>query len=244
MKALILAAGYGKRLQPITNTIPKSMVNVQGTPLLVRTLDYLSELGISEIGIVVGHMADYIKEHIGSQWKNIPISYFENSRYLETNNVYSLYKAVDFCNEDMIMLECDLCYRKEVLSRLLDGKGDCAILVSPFNPRTMDGTVVRVEKDKVKDLIIGKWQGEGFDYTNTKKTVNMYKFSSDFARIYLQSVEWYVKNVGTQSYYEKILGSIIYLKEYDIRIVEIPEDLWCEIDNAEDLKLAEEKFKE
>lgn len=62
MKALILAAGFGKRLQPITNTIPKSMVEVNGTPLLINALNNLTALGITDIGIVVGHMADYIKE--------------------------------------------------------------------------------------------------------------------------------------------------------------------------------------
>ena len=57
--ALILAAGYGKRSQPITNTIPKSMVKVNGTPLLENILNNLVSVGISEIGIVVDHMADY-----------------------------------------------------------------------------------------------------------------------------------------------------------------------------------------
>ena len=89
MKALILAAGFGKRLQPITNTIPKSMVEVNGTPLLVNALNNLTALGITEIGIVVVHMADYIKDHIGTEFKGARISYYENPRYLETNNIVS-----------------------------------------------------------------------------------------------------------------------------------------------------------
>ena len=124
MKALILAAGFGKRLQPITNTIPKSMVEVNGTPLLVNALNNLTALGITEIGIVVGHMADYIKDHIGTESKGARISYYENPRYLETNNIVSLYKAVDFCDDDMLMLECDIYYHKEMLEALLKGKGE------------------------------------------------------------------------------------------------------------------------
>ena len=69
MKALILAAGFGKRLQPITLSIPKSMVEVNHTPLLVNALNNLVDLGITEIGIVVGHMADYIRDHIGPSWR-------------------------------------------------------------------------------------------------------------------------------------------------------------------------------
>ena len=246
MKALILAAGYGKRLRPITNTIPKSMVEVNGTPLLENALNNLYSIGdISEIGIVVGHMADYIKSHIGMEWRGIPIKYYENKRYLETNNIVSLYKAIDFCDEDMLMLECDIFYHKEMLEALKAGKGECSILVSPFNKDTMDGTVIEVEGDVAKALILGKWQGIEFDYTNTRKTVNMYKFSRDFVeKKYMPLIKWYVKNMGENSYYEKVLGSLLYYRECDARIVEVPENMWCEIDDADDLERARKQFNE
>lgn len=244
MKALILAAGFGKRLQPITNEIPKSMVEVNGTPLLVNALNILVDLGISDIGIVVGHKAEYIKKRIGTEWKSASVSYFENPRYLETNNVYSLYKASPFCTDDMLMLECDLFYRKELIQALLDGKGDCSILVSPFNKKTMDGTVVEISGDRADSLVLGKWQENGFDYTNARKTVNMYKFSGAFVRKYISLVEWYVRNMGENSYYEKVLGSMMYLREDDFRVVEVPETMWCEIDDAEDLRRAKEMFNE
>ena len=121
-------------------------------------------------------MADYIREKIGNEWNGVPVRYFENARYLETNNVVSLYKAADFCDDDMIMLECDIYYHKEMIERLLEGKGECSILVSPFNPATMDGSVIRVDGDKALELILGKWQDADFDYAPTRKTVNMYKF--------------------------------------------------------------------
>ena len=242
MKALILAAGFGKRLQPITNTMPKSMVEVNGTPLLVNALNNLTSLGITEIGIVVGHMADYIKEHIGTEFNGARISYYENPRYLETNNIVSLYNAIDFCDDDMLMLECDIYYHKEMLESLLEGKGECSILVSPFNPDTMDGTVIRVEEDRALELILGKWQGEDFDYSDTRKTVNMYRFTKEFAAKYMPLIKRYVENMGEQSYYEKVLGSLLYLRECDIRIVEVPESMWCEVDDADDLARARRKF--
>lgn len=244
MKALILAAGFGKRLQPITNTIPKSMVEVNGTPLLVNALNNLTALGIKDIGIVVGHMADYIREHIGNEWNGAKISYYENSRYLETNNVVSLYQAVDFCDDDMLMLECDIFYHKEMLEKLMAGEGECSILVSPFDPESMDGTVIRVDGDKAQELILGKWQEEGFEYGNTRKTVNMYHFTKAFTAKYMPLIRWYVENMGEQSYYEKVLGSLMYLRECDMRIVEVPADMWCEIDDAEDLARARAKFAE
>lgn len=243
MKALILAAGFGKRLQPITNEIPKSMVKVNGTPLLVNALNNLIDLGIKDIGIVVGHMADYIKEHVGTIYRGAKISYYENARYLETNNVVSLYQAADFCDDDMLMLECDFYYHKEMLAYLLDGKGECSILVSPFNPKTMDGSVITIEGDVARGLTLGKWQGEGFDYSNARKTVNMYKFTKKFVENkYMPLVKWYVENMGENSYYEKILGALLYLRECDAHIVEVPEEMWCEIDDVNDLTRARERF--
>ena len=244
MKALILAAGFGKRLRPITDSIPKSMVEVDGTPLLVNAMNHLVDAGISEIGIAVGHMASYIRERIGEEFRGVPISYYENPRYLETNNVVSLYEALDFCDDDMLMLECDIFYRRELIDRLMAGEGECSILVSPFNPETMDGTVIEVDGDKAVGLVLGKWQDENFDYTNTRKTVNLYRFKKEFVQKYMPLVKWYVENVGEQSYYEKVLGSLLYLRECDARIVEVPETMWCEIDDEEDLARARARFGE
>lgn len=242
MKALILAAGYGRRLQPVTNEIPKSMVEVAGRPLLFRTLDHLVALQITEIGIVVGHMADVIRTAVGNLWQGIPIRYFENPRYLETNNVVSLYEARTFCDEEMLMLECDLCYERSMLEALCAGAGDCDILVSPYNPKTMDGSVVRTAGDTALALIPAKQQGTDFDYTNVKKTVNCYRFSGRFAKAYLPLVAWYVEHVGEDRYYEEILASLMALRAFDVRVVEVPADVWCEIDDAEDLARARARF--
>lgn len=59
---------------------------------------------------------------------------------------------------------------------------------------------------------------------------------------YAPLIKWYVQNMGYNIYYEKVLGNLIYYHECDIRIVKVPEDMWCEIDNEEDLMRAEKKF--
>lgn len=120
MKALILAAGFGKRLRPLTDTIPKPMVEVNGVPLLVNALNNLVDCKVYDIGIVVGHMADYIRERIGSEYRGAKITYFENERYLETNNVVSLYVARQFLDDDVLLLEADLFYRKNLIEALLN----------------------------------------------------------------------------------------------------------------------------
>lgn len=244
MKALILAAGFGKRLRPITLSIPKAMVPVNGVPLLVNALNHLSSIGVDEIGIVIGHMGNYIRTEIGQSWKGVPVSYFENERYLETNNIVSLYKAAEFCTGDMLMLECDLFYRQELLECLMGGDGECNILVSPFDKETMDGTIIQTGRDGCMSLVLGKWQMPEYDYSNARKTVNMYKFTGEFVRDkFMPLTKWYVENVGVDSYYEIVLGCLMYMREYDIRLVEVASSMWCEIDDADDLKRAGELFK-
>lgn len=245
MKALILAAGIGKRLQPITNFIPKSIVEINGIPLLINSLNNLQYTGeISEIGIVVGHMADYIKKRVGNSWNGIPIRYFDNLQYLETNNIISLYKAVNFCDDDILLLECDIFYKKEIIEILKSAKGDCSILVSPFNPNTMNGTIIKAEGDKAKELILGKWQEKDFNYSKVYKTVNMYRFTKTFIQNFMLLIKWYIENQqkGGGEYYEKVLGALIYLRDYDIRVVKVQEDMWCEIDDLSDLERAKKIF--
>ena len=102
--------------------------------------------------------------------------------------------------------------------------------------------MIRVEGDRALELVLGRWQGEGFDYTCTRKTVNMYRFTKAFTARYMPLIRWYVENMGEQSYYEKVLGSLIYLRECDVRVVEVPESMWCEVDDAEDLARARARF--
>ena len=107
----------------------------------------------------------------------------------------------------------------------------------------MDGSVINIDGDIAQGLVLGKWQDEGFDYSNARKTVNMYKFTKKFVESkYMPLIKWYVENMGENSYYEKILGSLLYLRECDAHIVEVPEEMWCEVDDADDLARARKRF--
>lgn len=245
MQAIILAAGFGQRLSPITEKIPKALVMVNGKSLLENALSQLAEYEmIDEVIIVVGHLKDKIMEQIGTSYKGMRITYVDNPRHRQTNNVYSFYLTKEYIRDDVVMLECDLFFNKTLLRSIMDGRAECNILVSPYNKKTMDGTVILTEGDRAKALVIKKFQTEGFDYTGCMKTVNVYKFSKDFlVNHFLPAIETYVKYESVNSYYELVLGSLIYYGNSDIRVVEISEDCWAEVDDIDDLRRAEEKFK-
>lgn len=244
MQAIILAAGFGNRLRPITENIPKPLVEINGTPLLLNTLNLLSKYTINEVIIVVGHMKEKIIEKVGHKYKNMSIVYVENPIYDKTNNVYSMYLTKNYINDDVIMLEGDLFFNQNLLDVVMQGQADCNILVSPYDKTIMDGTVVRVDSENnVKALITKRDQEEGFDYANTMKTVNVYTFKKNFmVDKFFPAIELYIKTQDTNSYYELVLGSLIYYQNSNIKAIPIEATEWCEIDDLEDLKRAQIHF--
>ena len=247
MQALILAAGFGKRLQPITDKIPKSLVEVNGVPLLVNALECLSGRNIKEILIVVGDKKEQIIEKLGHRYKNMKITYIENPVYQYTNNVYSFWLAKNYIHDDVLMLECDLFYHRALIDNFLENcHAACNILVSKFDPVTMDGTVVETdEDDKVRSLIIKRDQQlNRIDYANMAKTVNIYFYKEEFiVQKFLPAIELYVKTQSVDSYYELVLGSLIYYKNSDIFAIYCDSKEWCEIDDVGDLERANALFR-
>ena len=92
-KAIILAAGAGDRMQPFTQHSPKCLVPVNGVPILVNALTHLSDVGVDEVVIVVGHHREKIYDLIGDTFKSLNVSYIESEDYASTNNIYSLWLA-------------------------------------------------------------------------------------------------------------------------------------------------------
>lgn len=237
MQAIILAAGFGKRLQPLTNTVPKCMVQVNGKPLLVRMLELLENREVLQILIVVGHMKEKVIDAIGFKFGRANIHYVCNNEYNITNNVYSLWLAKDWLCRDSLLIECDLYFHPTILDCLLNFQGECGILVSKYNPRTMNGTVVTVKNNnEVSELIIKEKQRENFDYDNKYKTVNMYNITKEFLeKNFVPHLSLFVRTFDKNSYYELVLGGIIYYEKVKCHYIDVSESLWQEIDNRFDL---------
>ncbi len=242
MQAIILAAGFGKRLRPLTDHMPKALVPVKGQPLLFHGLDCLARSGqITEVVVVVGHRKQDIMDALGGSYKGMAITYVENPLYEETNNVYSLALAKPYLREDCLLLECDLYYTDDLIKRLLSASGDCGILVSPYNAATMNGSVVFADEEgRCQALVIKRDQGPDFDYSKALKTVNGYFFRKAFlTEVLMPNIEMYIKTQGLSSYYELVIGGLIYYRNNDIRAVMFPASRWYEVDDSADLAMTE-----
>ena len=121
MNAIILAAGQGKRLAPLTNDRPKCLVKLFGKSILERQIDILQNNGIEDITIVTGHQSDSIDIH--------KIEKIRNDDYKNTNMLESFSCAFDKLNDSTIVSYGDIIFEKKLLKKLIESKDDISIVV-------------------------------------------------------------------------------------------------------------------
>lgn len=245
MQAIILAAGLGRRLGELTSSNTKCMVEVNGVTLIYRMLTQLSRLHLSRIIVVIGYEGAQLKNYIESHFSNLPIMYVENPIYDKTNNIYSLWLTKEYLSEDdTLLLESDLIFEDSVLDTVLECPYTNCALISKYET-WMDGTMVKIDQDfNIVNFIPKK----AFDYSDTEsyyKTVNIYKFSRNFLiNHYLPFLEAYIKVLGENEYYEQVLRVLTLIDKSDIKALPITGKLWYEIDDIQDLRIAETIFAE
>ncbi len=236
-KALILAAGYGSRLAPLTDCVPKSLGKVKETPILFKQIDNLYENGIGEIVVVSGYKADALKDMVLSKYPDITI--VESKEYATTNNMYSAYLVKDFfIGEPFLMMNADVYFDSSVIKALLDFDKENAIVVDFCN--YIDESMKVVER--------------GGRLTEISKTVSrsdalgssidVYRFSADGGGSFFEKCREYIENRRELKLWSEVALNDV-LKEG--RVPFYPCALngrWMEIDTLEDLENAEEIFAE
>ena len=246
MQAIILAAGMGRRLKELTADNTKCMIEVNGVCLINRVLHQLDRLHLTRVVIVVGYQGQKLKDYIATLTDiQTPIVYVENPIYDKTNNIYSLALAKEYLAEqDTLLLESDLIYEDSVLHALTDDPRDTLVLVDKYES-WMDGTVVKVGPN---DEILAFVPGKNFDFNDVSqyyKTVNLYKFSKEFSnQKYIPFLEAYEMALGNNEYYEQVLRVIAMLDDPGIRAKRLNGQRWYEIDDVQDLDIAESLFAE
>ena len=243
MQAIILAAGMGKRLKELTKNNTKCMVKVNGITLIERMLRQIEKHLLSRIVIVIGYEGQKLVDFINTLNIKTPIVYVTNPIYDKTNNIYSLALAKEWlCKDDTLLFESDLIFEDAVLDLLLSDSRDTLALVDKYES-WMDGTCVKLADD---DSIEAFVPGSKFKFNEIKeyyKTVNIYKFSKKFSKnYYVPFLEAYQSALGENEYYEQVLRVITMLDKPVIRAKRLTGQRWYEIDDIQDLDIAESIF--
>lgn len=245
MQAVILAAGMGKRLKDLTSEVTKCMVKVNGISMIERMLNILDRHNLKKIIIVVGYEAQKLIDYVNSLEIKTKIEYVSNDVYNKTNNIYSLYLAKDYLiQDDTLLLESDLIFDEKILDYLINNPYPSLALVAKFES-WMDGTVVELDEEDNIVCFRSKKEFKFEDIPNYYKTVNIYKFSKEFsATHYVPFLEAYCKALGNNEYYEQVLKVITLLDKPEIKAVRLNDESWYEIDDIQDLDIAESIFAE
>ncbi|MEF8783168.1 MAG: UTP--glucose-1-phosphate uridylyltransferase AglF [Haloarculaceae archaeon] len=130
MKAVVLAAGEGTRLRPLTEDKPKGMVDVDGEPILTHCFDQLVDLGADELLVVVGYMKETIIEHYGDEYEGIPITYAHQRE--QTGLAHALLTVEEHIDDDFMLMLGDNIFRanlQDVVNRQQEERADAAFLV-------------------------------------------------------------------------------------------------------------------
>jgi histidinol-phosphate/aromatic aminotransferase/cobyric acid decarboxylase-like protein/CTP:phosphocholine cytidylyltransferase-like protein len=248
MQAIILAAGMGRRLGDYTKDNTKCMVPVNGVRLIDRLLGQLAKQQLNRVIVVVGYKGKELREYIASQYgqkltANCQLQFAENPIYDKTNNIYSLALVKDKLQEDdTLLIESDLIFSDRIIPMIVDNPYPNLALVAKYET-WMDGTMVRLDDDQNIVNFISK---DAFDYNEVDsyyKTVNIYKLSKIFSQQkYVPFLDAYTKAVGNNEYYENVLRIISLLNNHDMKALPIGNEKWYEIDDKQDLDIAEALF--
>ena len=228
-RAIIMAAGLGNRLRPVTLKIPKPLIKVNGIRMIDSVIDALHKNEIYEIYIVVG----YLKEQFSVVQENYPdIKLIENPYYMTCNNISSLYVARDYIDDAIILDGDQLIYNAGILDPYFEKSGYNSVWTDKYTDEWLQ---------TVKDGVVKSCSRVGGKYGWQLYGISRWKSEdADKLRHYLE-IEFKKKN-NTQIYWDD-LAMFCYPNEFELEIYPMKANDVVEIDNLSDLVALDDSYK-
>ena len=238
MLGVILAAGVGSRLRPMTRHKPKCLVTTAGQPILQYQIDAYRAAGVRELVIVVGYEGDAVKDYC-KHIKDIAITIVENDDYESTNNMYSLYLArTAIAGRGFILNNADLSIEPAIVQRLVEHSAADAIAV--------DSSVFNDESMKVKVNAAGFVTAISKQIAQVESaacSIDFYKFGAPSARLFLDEVARIIEDEGNRKDWTEVaMHRLFQSQALRFAICDIAGLKWVEVDNHEDLALSDRLF--
>jgi choline kinase len=230
MKALILAAGPGSRLLPLTLERPKCLLTIAGHSIVDYQIAALHDAGITDIGIVVGYLSELIKAHV-----TVPVTFIENRDYASTSSSYSLWLARDFIRDGFIHLNSDLIFHPKLLRALLHSPDPNAVVVD----RRVDAgsDMLKAQMDGGRILSMSKRLDPALA---AAEVVGPAKFGAAGARKIIERLGELVDRGQRGQWAYDVFGSLA--GNLDFRGVDNPGCFWAEVDTHQDARLAKQRI--
>jgi L-glutamine-phosphate cytidylyltransferase len=239
--ALLLAAGLGSRLAPLTDAVPKCLVSMSGAPILERLVRALDVHGFRRLVIVTGYKAETIRDYLGESFGGVAIEYLVSPLFETTNNIYSLWLARRLIDEPFLLIESDVVFDEQLLEPLLQpGR----IAVSKQLP-WMGGTTVTLDGDGNVDAFYPPPPGVYGQHCTDPghfMAINICSLARDTWGEVCEHLERHVAAGQTGDFYESVFEDMAVAGTMAPAAVIFPADRWYEIDTLADLDAAELVF--
>ncbi len=235
--ALLLAAGTGSRLYPLTKKEPKCLTIVNGTSILERLVSNLSQHGFKRLIIVTGHLEHCIRNFLGKKIGGMEIEYVFSPLYKTTNNIYSLWMARKLLTEPFLLVESDLVFDESLLKNMLTPDRIATAKMQPW----MNGTCITEDSSQNVKAFLGKNTNETAE--QKYKTVNIYSFSTKTWSKIKTKLNQYISSGKVNDYYETVFAKMIEEGSISLKNISFDSKPWYEIDTIDDLSKAEKLFK-
>lgn len=239
IQSIILAAGIGSRLRPITLEKPKCMVKVNGIPIIEHQIRAYLKSGIERksIHVVVGYKSDFIKDFINANYPGIKI--IENNNFLSTNNMYSLYLTLKelIINDSSFLLisNGDCVYDPAIINNLVMSQ-EFDLITCDSSSHIEESMKIKLKNDKIID--ISKEIPEEFAYA---VSIDLYKIGFQSLQKLIEILETYILEKKELNLWTEVaLKDLLNYSKF--RPFDINGMKWVEIDNFEDLAEADIKF--
>lgn len=234
--AVLLAAGTGSRLSPLTHDMPKCLTMVNGVPILDRLVSCLNQQGFKRLVVVTGYLENRIREFLGNRRGNMIIDYIFSPLYETTNNIYSLWMARKIINEPFLLIESDLVFHASLLDNMLYPD---RIAVSNMQP-WMNGSTVTINQFNQVDAFQNSAAGPADE--TSYKTVNIYSLSLSSWHGIVERLDQYISAGRVDVYYETVFADMVTDSCLSLHAVYFDNKPWYEIDTITDLAEAEKLF--
>ncbi|MCF6212434.1 MAG: phosphocholine cytidylyltransferase family protein [Flavobacteriaceae bacterium] len=228
--ALVLAAGTGSRLSPLTRDAPKCLTRVNEIEILGRLIETLHHYKFTRLVIVIGPFEQQIRDYLESVSKNITVEYIVSPLYKTTNNIYSLWMAREKIKESFVLIESDLIFKSSQLKEMLLPNKIAVSHILPW----MNGTTITTDKRLPSQVTAFNLGGYATNNTNFK-TVNIYSFSSQSWKQVSKQLDSWISKGKVNDYYEAVFSEMVADGSLNFECVYFDSDFWYEIDTIEEL---------
>ena len=236
--AIILAAGMGSRLKPVTGHIPKCMVEIAGAPLLAHTVETLLANDFERLVVVTGYNNGHIENFLRTYAASLCIETIHNEQYANTNNIYSLWLAADHFEEGVTLLESDVILEPSVMKQF---RTPDRIALDLFCREKHCGSTATVdENNMLRNLYV---QDDPPETETLYKTVNMYSFSSHSWKLLCDEMKAILAKDIVNVFYESAIQNLIVKETLSLEMVSFVNTWWDEIDTPEDLQRVHEALE-